>query len=194
MGSIPALAGERWSDCSWVFARWVYPRACGGTCPRISYLLWIGGLSPRLRGNVPPDIACGIARGSIPALAGEPPRYRSRLRLPGSIPALAGERSHYRAFVPVRWVYPRACGGTRRQLDRVNHDRGLSPRLRGNDTRSASRSDAKRSIPALAGERQVALLRKPIVRVYPRACGGTPCRTLVCWFSWGLSPRLRGNV
>ena len=50
------------------------------------------GLSPRVRGN-PTEVLRGIVgKGSIPACAGEP----------GLSTGTA----------PVRWVYPRVCGGT----------------------------------------------------------------------------------
>ena len=77
-------------------------------------------------------------------------------------------------------VYPRVCGGTRRQilLERCGRSTGLSPRVRGNQcwaVRSAGRN-ACRSIPACAGEHSAGLSRNPSPQasgVYPRVCGGT---------------------
>ena len=50
------------------------------------------------------------------------------------------------------------------------------------------------SIPALAGERVGVDLVKYVIRVYPRACGGTTFSMPTSETSWGLSPRLRGNA
>ena len=151
----------------------------------------------------------------------------------GSIPARAGEPSQASARACASGVYPRACGGThlpeypaqpckglsprvRGNLPRPNphckgHCKGLSPRVRGNPCSTTSDgARARRSIPARAGEPSPApqYPAQP-VRVYPRACGGTPPRTgaqprvypRACGGTaprisppcGGLSPRVRGN-
>ena len=51
LGSIPALAGERWEKANPPDPPRVYPRACGGTRRLDRYEQLEGGLSPRLRGN-----------------------------------------------------------------------------------------------------------------------------------------------
>ena len=77
-------------------------------------------------------------------------------------------------------VYPRVCGGT--AIVRANgwDNRGLSPRVRGNQWENAVRLNALRSIPACAGEP----LRWPRgrywIRVYPRVCGGTCLLGVMC--------------
>ena len=71
---------------------------------------------------------------------------------------------------------------------------GLSPRLRGNGDGDALTRSIVRSIPALAGERTIAISNDMTVRVYPRACGGTISNQGVVGDHQGLSPRLRGNV
>ena len=71
-GSIPACAGEpppRWFHPS---SRRVYPRVCGGTVTIFGQGRWVGGLSPRVRGNRDQIQAAGYRAGSIPACAGEP--------------------------------------------------------------------------------------------------------------------------
>ena len=90
--SIPAPAGEPCRGCKSRCNYAVYPRACGGT--------WIGngltvrhdGLSPRLRGNLDRQRIDCTARRSIPAPAGEPYKWDTK--------------------VSIYPVYPRACGGT----------------------------------------------------------------------------------
>ena len=72
--------------------RTVYPRVCGGTEIGEGAVEPVGGLSPRVRGN--------LAEG-LPGL-----------RLQGSIPACAGEPLGLDAEPAFVGVYPRVCGGT----------------------------------------------------------------------------------
>ena len=95
MGSIPARAGEPPYVAVIQFCKEVYPRACGGTMGVAPGAAPIKGLSPRVRGNRM-DVGRRHCRcGSIPARAGEP-RYGT-----------TGSSSSR--------VYPRACGGTKRE-------------------------------------------------------------------------------
>ena len=91
-GSIPAYAGEPTPAFSPAAAAQVYPRVCGGTDLNSMRPYLVGGLSPRMRGNLRPAIHAMARPGSIPAYAGEP----SAARRPSSV---------------IR-VYPRVCGGT----------------------------------------------------------------------------------
>ena len=152
-GSIPALAGEPPGPGVSKRPPSVYPRACGGTLSSNLPTKPAGGLSPRLRGNRWPGGWGGRGARSIPALAGEPHRWR-------------GIR---------RWssVYPRACGGTAYGDTQTGLGRGLSPRLRGNPTFDDQALLQKRSIPALAGEPPLRPAPAIGAEVYPRACGGT---------------------
>ena len=154
-GSIPACAGEP-LPAGWVASRrGVYPRVCGGTHVPGGSVLWLMGLSPRVRGNQcgRSDESCGA--GSIPACAGEPS---------GSSLARRGR---------VSWVYPRVCGGTvHRRRQHPNHT-GLSPRVRGNHGFPRHQWGAARSIPACAGEPQRLNPGLVVFAVYPRVCGGT---------------------
>ena len=152
MGSIPAPAGE---PVLWANLRdniTVYPRACGGTRTRCRSPATGRGLSPRLRGNRSPPPPAASPRRSIPAPAGEPPRWMSGVRL-----------------YP---VYPRACGGTELAIRWGLTVPGLSPRLRGNLCRCQSQVSPWGSIPAPAGEPRRNEWAMTWDRVYPRACGG----------------------
>ena len=91
-GSIPASAGEPRSYSERQPMRRVYPRECGGTRNEHVRFMPGAGLSPRVRGNHPDQVADNILKGSIPASAGEPED------------ALAAAE-----FTE---VYPRECGGT----------------------------------------------------------------------------------
>ena len=105
---------------------------CGGTTDRRFVDRFGIGLSPRVRGNPLWDVREVKERRSIPACAGEPP---SNLE---------------------RWysseVYPRVCGGTLRDPQRMLTVGGLSPRVRGNHVELLAINCPLGSIPACAGE------------------------------------------
>ena len=50
-GSIPACAGEAVSPFARVSRQPVYPRVCGGSVVVVVAWVWVGGLSPRVRGK-----------------------------------------------------------------------------------------------------------------------------------------------
>ena len=131
------------------------------------------GLSPRVRGNLLWKFAGTEGGGSIPARAGEP-------------------ASHMNEDNAAK-VYPRACGGTTRALvARLVHG-GLSPRVRGNHSRTRSPAGPWGSIPARAGEPLNRTGCPGLQWVYPRACGGTLIIVALTTAIRGLSPRVRGN-
>ena len=147
---------------------------CWGTSCKATLTLPDIGLSPRLRGNRPPDQAAALPLRSIPAPAGEP-----------SLRSCSAHKF---------WVYPRACGGTAlAPIWRQKHS-GLSPRLRGNRAPSCFRPPFCGSIPAPAGEPVPRTWRPRGAAVYPRACGGTDETDPTANYVKGLSPRLRGNL
>ena len=131
------------------------------------------GLSPRVRGNHRLHHPLDGRQRSIPARAGEP--------------ELPIDSCHWEG------VYPRACGGT--FITRVSglSAMGLSPRVRGNRTRGFRQAAPPGSIPARAGEPDQRWRRRPLRRVYPRACGGTIGCSSDTAMRPGLSPRVRGN-
>ena len=110
-----------------------------------------------------------------------------------SIPAPAGEPLWLSPGIWTSSVYPRACGGTA-VLD-VDGDvrAGLSPRLRGNRCEPCKTVRVVGSIPAPAGEPSGHFCPSVSLKVYPRACGGTPAPVSRALPRSGLSPRLRGN-
>ena len=172
-GSIPACAGEPRRTAMPGCGAQVYPRVCGGTADAAASAGIARGLSPRVRGNRADHITALAAGGSIPACAGEP---RSRCR--GS----QGRR-----------VYPRVCGGTSRRNRGVTYSRGLSPRVRGNPFAHPAGSSGGGSIPACAGEPDIAAGDGGFGGVYPRVCGGTQVAPGLLHPQIGLSPRVRGN-
>ena len=76
---------------------------------------------------------------------------------------------------------------------RRSYAMGLSPRVRGNRNRRASRDSHDGSIPACAGEPASRKRRTMRSAVYPRVCGGTGDRRGRRAARAGLSPRVRGN-
>ena len=70
---------------------------------------------------------------------------------------------------------------------------GLSPRVRGNRTKTRMYRRGTRSIPACAGEPAAAGRFWTACRVYPRVCGGTNNQGIAGDKDAGLSPRVRGN-
>ena len=92
-GSIPASAGEPQQLAIVSRSVVVYPRECGGTVRERRLGGHLGGLSPRVRGNLEDLLDAVRVRGSIPASAGEPVCDR------------LGGRDYM--------VYPRECGGTK---------------------------------------------------------------------------------
>ena len=72
--SIPAYAGEPFSDCDCFERIGVYPRVCGGTRAVHLEPPYPQGLSPRMRGNLDADCEGNFPNRSIPAYAGEPKR------------------------------------------------------------------------------------------------------------------------
>ena len=156
-GSIPACAGEPRPAFGFVAVVLVYPRVCGGTSlvgPGADEAM---GLSPRVRGNRTyfqkgrPCIrfyprVCGgtssaletstIAKGLSPRVRGNPTGFALANIWQRSIPACAGEPQRGKAGCASRAVYPRVCGGT--ACPPVHHwsSGGLSPRVRGNQSRT----------------------------------------------------------
>ena len=111
----------------------------------------------------------------------------------GLSPRVRGNLAATRSRGCSYWVYPRVCGGTDgKDLFRL-HEKGLSPRVRGNPGSVQGILPHRRSIPACAGEPARPRRRGLGVGVYPRVCGGTAVRIACGNCGWGLSPRVRGN-
>ena len=173
-GSIPACAREPRRTSRRQSPGQVYPRVCGGTARLWAAGRAVDGLSPRVRGN---------------RVGRHPGRARPR-----SIPACAGEPRAPTSRICSVSVYPRVCGGTRRQRQIARSGQGLSPRVRGNPLESTVCGEGKRSIPACAGEPVGSMMTRRRVSVYPRVCGGTGGKPGEPDEGMGLSPRVRGNL
>ena len=172
-GSIPTHAGKPLSGSLIAAAVMVYPHACGETilpAPTRGIRL---GLSPRMRGNHNFGLGSVAGFGSIPTHAGKP---RSSI-----------------SYIIRTGVYPHACGETRLSLLRPEHEKGLSPRMRGNPLTRARPAVALGSIPTHAGKPVRHHPCSYLVGVYPHACGETVPFRIDGFRCAGLSPRMRGN-
>ena len=65
-------------------------------------------------------------------------------------------------------------GGTSRKGQIPESSNGLSPRVRGNQTRGDPAERQRGSIPACTGEPRAGLWKGGNTEVYPRVYGGTP--------------------
>ena len=127
-------------------------------------------------------------------MRGNPLLGRREVECPGSIPAYAGEPVCCRLAPAPVGVYPRVCGGTAFRVGDSLAFAGLSPRMRGNPRQPPAARGRPGSIPAYAGEPTRQASGCPMMRVYPRVCGGTPNYDTVALADTGLSPRMRGNL
>ena len=75
----------------------------------------------------------------------------------------------------------------------ATHIRGLSPRVRGSHDLFLILMENGGSIPAGAGEPPDTSKSWPIIKVYPRGCGGAVHALLMFKDIPGLSPRVRGS-
>ncbi len=110
-----------------------------------------------------------------------------------SIPACAGEPCSSGNRTAMNTVYPRVCGGTGVANSIQPPIWGLSPRVRGNLSRTKASASGGGSIPACAGEPGKETRRVCCPEVYPRVCGGTHPVQRWATRCRGLSPRVRGN-
>ena len=215
LGSIPACTGEPEISLLRENGRRVYPRVYGGTLRKCRTTRSIGGLSPRVRGNLLVLWIVYRGTGSIPACTGEPHPLRHRQRegevyprvyggtinggadacqSEGLSPRVRGEPMAPGLHQHTIRVYPRVYGGTMNRHPGKPNERGLSPRVRGNPTHLKDSGIEEGSIPACTGEPAMNDCLPGIRRVYPRVYGGTMTKRTARRPTMGLSPRVRGNL
>ena len=110
------------------------------------------------------------------------------------IPACAGNRTGSGTTFSTIAVHPRVCGEQSSKSRVVVTPPGSSPRVRGTVGRARARRDARRFIPACAGNR-VGAGRLPAGRsVHPRVCGEQGKTPDGNCDGCGSSPRVRGTA
>ena len=135
-GSIPAGAGQPTVAGKKPLFKRVHPRWCGAALLFLLRAKSALGPSPLVRGS-PLQRPSPIAReGSIPAGAGQPPK-----------PAIS--------VLPCR-VHPRWCGAAAESLFVPSRYKGPSPLVRGSPTRVPGSTTRPGSIPAGAGQPEIA--------------------------------------
>ena len=135
---------------------------------------------------------CAVA-GLSPPTRGNPRRSRRKRASGGSIPAHAGEPPRFARSAPPSGVYPRPRGGTAGADSQPPYRDGLSPPTRGNPPSPTANEGLPRSIPAHAGEPNYRGYTLLAGAVYPRPRGGTDMALTLSDAPMGLSPPTRGN-
>jgi len=129
--------------------------------------------------------------GTIPARAGEPPRWSRATRSRRDHPRACGGAKPRRSGCAPSWVparageparggrarrgigdHPRACGGACSQRSRGPCAAGPSPRVRGSPPQSNCLGGSAGTIPARAGEPERRGASPHRQGDHPRACGG----------------------
>ncbi len=173
VGTIPACAGETTPARGHSRASWDYPRVRGGNHSAAQTSCTVAGLSPRARGK-----------------QGFP---KSRILAKGTIPACAGETSVIASAIPLKRDYPRVRGGNRGIHRHSLKQWGLSPRARGKLRLGQPIHFTQGTIPACAGETMDQRQGRYLHRDYPRVRGGNCMTPYAALGSLGLSPRARGK-
>ena len=151
--AIPAWAGKPPSGARVHGADPGHPRV-GGETYRVAVVgLWVGGPSPRGRGNPlsPPTVT--VESGAIPAWAGKPASWAA---------SECGDRGH-----------PRVGGETISPVKMGGGVSGPSPRGRGNRHAWAVLMRRHRAIPAWAGKPHGPIFQTRGIRGHPRVGGET---------------------
>ncbi|RYM92971.1 hypothetical protein PG2011B_1426 [Bifidobacterium animalis subsp. lactis] len=173
LGIIPALAGNMRACSSPSPDTGDHPRACGEHLTNPWDPMDASGSSPRLRGTFGGWLDCVVARGIIPALAGN---------IATAPAASVAARDH-----------PRACGEHAVESNTDAQDVGSSPRLRGTFADDFPIAGRRGIIPALAGNIWMRRQHDPTNRDHPRACGEHVGEAVERVGDEGSSPRLRGT-
>ena len=171
---IPAHAGQTPTSRSRTPPSADHPRACGANLVATRAPDRRLGSSPRMRGKRCKYWVPQAPRRIIPAHAGQTDRPTDRI---------ARRRDH-----------PRACGANLFQDSHRRRGRGSSPRMRGKQTVGGSAYDAKRIIPAHAGQTNLDMLHSVnSTPDHPRACGANRPLAGQSATKIGSSPRMRGK-
>ena len=172
-GPIPARAGQPLGEVLRPQVNRAYPRSRGATTTVAKAREAVTGLSPLARGNRQHWRGHPLARGPIPARAGQPAWSRSSL--------------------PAPRAYPRSRGATVERYTDAMYRHGLSPLARGNRGIDAPGGRGEGPIPARAGQPMtISALCHP-AWAYPRSRGATGIIRADPSRNQGLSPLARGN-
>ena len=121
------------------------------------------------------ELSCGYNLDLDETPAGEPydavQRHIRYNHVAGIIPAHAGLTGNYRNDTAESWDHPRACGAHPSSNRAKSPPTGSSPRMRGSQHGSCSRTRQNGIIPAHAGLTPQLSRLSHMARDHPRACG-----------------------
>ena len=211
---IPACAGNSFATLPSIFERPVHPRLRGELINRYKQQVRFNGSSPLTRGTpamfrtffpfhaVHPRLrgelsqispAKSISFGSSPLTRGTRLPYKYSETGGRFIPAYAGNSS----FTPEKYrrpsVHPRLRGELAAVLRKELLNVGSSPLTRGTPKFNALSSDARRFIPAYAGNSPFGSLIPRDLTVHPRLRGELMDNVFMDTFFFGSSPLTRGT-
>ena len=172
-GIIPAYAGNTDDIIIPVRAIRDHPRVCG------EHKITAGGAS--------------MEAGSSPRMRGTPFSGSLLIAWLGIIPAYAGNTSVLRAVSRSRRDHPRVCGEHTGGSQRMMHNPGSSPRMRGTRDTSLVQEGESGIIPAYAGNTGSMACTVGIKVDHPRVCGEHLEPSPVQNSTAGSSPRMRGT-
>jgi len=149
---------------------------------------------PRLRGEHVAYIRENIVESGLsPLTRGTRHWCHQQRSLVRFIPAYAGNTSSPAQVAPLRSVYPRLRGEHKTEMQKIRFVFGLSPLTRGTPLIAAEISQARRFIPAYAGNTGRFLFCEYPHAVYPRSRGEHIPIASDVFNASGLSPLARGT-
>ena len=172
-GIIPAYAGNTLAAQSSKSSTGDHPRVCGEHLSAMSFVVFIGGSSPRMRGTL------STVNWSI----------RDR----GIIPAYAGNTWNRCFGITSVWDHPRVCGEHSKNMLDECEERGSSPRMRGTLPQIPCVTHGVGIIPAYAGNTQSGQSMFAAAWDHPRVFGEHTAIGDAVIDATGSSPRMRGT-
>ena len=112
----------------------------------------------------------------------------------GPIPTCVGQPVCQVRKLCMLAAYPHVCGATRLWLVLLSVDKGLSPRVWGNQAHRAYYRHYRGPIPTCVGQPYASFNVSILAQAYPHVCGATVLSPPCALPPSGLSPRVWGNL
>ncbi len=151
LGSSPACAGNTSNALNSTVTDKDHPRVCGEHAKHCTFMVYMSGSSPRVRGTLLTSWGLSEDNGIIPACAGNTSRSDGATRGLGD--------------------HPRVCGEHTEDLHERHISEGSSPRVRGTHQVHGRRRNLTGIIPACAGNTSDFTCGVSNLRDHPRVCG-----------------------
>ena len=173
VGITPACAGKSRQSPPRRACPRDHPRVCGEKFEALSDDEDLPGSPPRVRGKAGDRIEVDSREGITPACAGKRSREQSICRWPED--------------------HPRVCGEKPLFLDKLPHDEGSPPRVRGKAKIKRPEGEKMRITPACAGKSDGGCNANVVARDHPRVCGEKNRDIHRSTGRGGSPPRVRGK-